>query len=98
MNNLIDLFIILIFIILGIQILRRKWLFLIAGFNMLTSKEKSKINISILSKIIGTFCLIVATLQIISLYKSEYNHLTTSLIFLSLIITIILSNTLVKKT
>lgn len=97
MANLINLLVILMFIILGVQFLRQKWLFLIAGFNMLNDKEKAQVNIPVLSKIVGIFCLSVACLNMISLYSPKYNHATTSLIFLLLIILIILSNTIAKK-
>ena len=97
MNHLIEILIIILFSILGIQLLRSKWLFLIAGFNMLSTKEKEQINTSILSKIVGTFSLFVALLQLISLYQPNYNQITTALIFLSLIVTIILSHILAKK-
>lgn len=64
---------------------------------MSSSEEKSKINIPIMSKIVGSFALLVAFLQFVDLFLPKDNLITTSLIFLSLIITIILINTIAKK-
>lgn len=97
MNHIINYSVILISLVLGIQFFRGKWLFLIAGFNMSSSEEKAKINIPIMSKIIGSFSLTVGLLEFIDFFLPEDNIVTTSLIFLSLIITVILVNVFAKK-
>ncbi|MGY3705013.1 hypothetical protein BW731_02215 [Vagococcus martis] len=97
MDSIVNIFVILIFLTIGIQIFRGKWLFLIAGFNMSSTKEKSKVNIPIMSKIIGSFCLTIAALELVGFIFPDINTIITSIIFISLILTIIFTNVLAKK-
>lgn len=62
MDNVINYVIIIFSFILGIQILRQKWLFLIAGFNLSSTQDKKSMNVPVMSKIIGVFCLCVGFL------------------------------------
>lgn len=97
MGNIVNIFVILIFLTIGIQIFRGKWLFLIAGFNTSSAKEKSKINVPVMSKIMGSFCLTIAVLELVGFIFPDINTIITSLIFISLILTIVLTNVLAKK-
>ena len=96
MTNIIHYAIIFIFLVLGIQIFRGRWLFLIAGFNMKSPEEKAKINQARMSKIVGLCALSIACLEFVDLFLPKENTITTSLIFLSLIITILLVNTITR--
>ena len=97
MTNIVNIFVILIFLTIGIQIFRGKWLFLIAGFNTSSAKEKSKVNVPVMSKIMGSFCLTIAVLELVGFIFPDINTIITSLIFISLILAIVLINVLAKK-
>ncbi|EAF1635243.1 DUF3784 domain-containing protein [Listeria monocytogenes] len=53
---------ILIFIVCGIQLLRRKWLTLIASYNTASRKEREKINAKSLGRFVGSVLIICSFL------------------------------------
>lgn len=59
---MIDLLMILIFIVCGIQLWQGKWLWLIAGYNTANKQEKAKINGRALGKAIGGLLIFSAVL------------------------------------
>lgn len=97
MNNIINYSIIIISFILGIQFIRQKWLFLIAGFNLSSSEDKKEMNIPVMSKIVGIFCFSVGTLLILDQFLLSNSIIVPGLIILLLIIMILLMNTIAKK-
>jgi hypothetical protein len=53
---------ILILVVCGIQLLRGKWLMIIAGYNTATKEEREKINGKALGKFLGSVLIINAIL------------------------------------
>lgn len=77
---------IIIFTICGIQLLRGKWLMLIAGYNTAPKKERDKMNGAALGKLMGNILLICAFLMLtLALFP------TRTIIYFTLIAVIILS-------
>lgn len=77
---------IIIFTICGIQLLRGKWLMLIAGYNTAPKKERDKVNGAALGKLVGSLLLVCASFMIIlALFP------TPKIIYLVLIAIIILT-------
>lgn len=54
--------IILICLIIGLQLLRGKWLMLISGYNTLTPAERSRYDGRALGRIVGIYIIIIALL------------------------------------
>ncbi|MCB5955988.1 DUF3784 domain-containing protein [Enterococcus sp. CWB-B31] len=50
----------LIFIVIGMQLIRGKWLMLIAGYNTMSSEKRKRINGQALGKALGIFLLYFA--------------------------------------
>jgi vacuolar-type H+-ATPase subunit I/STV1 len=61
-----------LFILLGILFLFGKGTFLIAGYNMLTKKEKERINTKVLTKFMGFFMFAVALIAGLSVLDELY--------------------------
>lgn len=77
---------IIIFTICGIQLLRGKWLMLIAGYNTAPKRERDKMNGAALGKLVGSLLLICSIFMLIlALFP------TPTIIYLFLIAILILS-------
>lgn len=89
---MIDILISVMFFLLSIQFFRKKWFFLIAGYNLLSDQEKKKFDKNKLGPVLGTFCFLIGTLNLINLfYKNETHTITVAIIFI-VIITVIITN------
>lgn len=91
-NNLAILIIFILLLIIGVQFLRGKWLFLIAGYNILTSEEKNKINGKFIGKIIGGLIIVSAFLVATTAIYPKFSLISLGLEIISIIITIIYTN------
>lgn len=97
MDNFVNIVIILFALISSLQFFRQKWLFLIAGYNTMSQKEKEQYNISMLTKIMGSECLFIALMLLVDMFLPKSSMLTTVLILISVVITVVLGNTIAKK-
>ncbi|MBV7392239.1 DUF3784 domain-containing protein [Enterococcus alishanensis] len=69
MSNFVNPFMGLLSLILnisGIQLIRGKWLFLIAGYNTMTENEKKHYNGDTLGKLVGSYLLVVSLVCLFS--------------------------------
>lgn len=97
MEKFINIIIILFALVSSIQFFRKKWLFLIAGFNTMSQQEKEQYNISILTKIMGSEFLFIALMLSVDMFLLKTSMLTTVLILISVVIAVVLANTIAKK-
>lgn len=81
----------LLIMVMGIQLIRGKWLFLIAGYNTMTKEEKKRYNGTYLGKLVGSYLIFVSLVCL--LHKILPANLLITLLILSSIIVVILGNT-----
>ncbi|KAF1299625.1 hypothetical protein BAU15_03005 [Enterococcus sp. JM4C] len=62
-----------ILILMGVQLLRGKWLMLMAGYNTMTKEERAKVNGKNLGKLIGSLLLWVALMLILRVSIVPYD-------------------------
>ena len=91
-------FMIALFIILGIMLSLGRWSFLIAGFNTMTEDEKKKYDVISLCKFMGKFMFIIAfciTLFVLSdiLMMKVLFNIGLALSIISIIFVVIYANT-----
>ncbi|MBX8938811.1 DUF3784 domain-containing protein [Enterococcus gilvus] len=84
-------FLSLLIMVMGIQLIRGKWLFLIAGYNTMTKEEKKRYNGPYLGKLVGSYLIFVSLVCL--LHKILPVNLLITLLILSSIIVVILGNT-----
>lgn len=80
-------------LVIGIQLIRGKWLMLIAGYNTMVKEERKKVNGPNLGKLIGSYLIFLDFLLIflsIGLFSPSF---FVSLIILSSILIVIIGNT-----
>lgn len=62
------------FVFLGLGVQKKRWYFLISGYNMMSEEEKSQVDIENLAKAIGWMCYILAVLFIGMGLLIEFEH------------------------
>ncbi|MGX7013931.1 DUF3784 domain-containing protein [Vagococcus silagei] len=70
---------------------------MIAGYNTMSQKEKEQYSISRLTKIMRSECLFIALMLSVDIFLPKSSMLTTMLILISVVITVVLGNTIAKK-
>ena len=95
--SLIDsLFIIVVvpaILVVGIQLIRGKWLMLMAGYNTMGKEERKKVNGPNLGKLVGSYLIFLDFLLILLSIEVVSVGFFVSLIILSSILVVIIGNT-----
>lgn len=95
---MIDILLAVIFFIVGVQFFRKKWLFLIAGFNTLSKSKKESYNVNLLTKIMGIFCLIMVIIYLLDyMFPQKSSILTISILTLIVTLAFLVNSPLLKK-
>ncbi|WP_321384138.1 DUF3784 domain-containing protein [uncultured Enterococcus sp.] len=68
--------------VFGIQLIRGKWLMLIAGYNTMGAEKRKAVNGKALGKAVGLFLLYTSVLCILPIWFPVVNHLFGGLILL----------------
>lgn len=78
--------------IFGIQLLRGKWLMLIAGYNTMSEEKRQKVNGKALGKALGVFLLYVSVLCVLPIWFSVIADFFGVLILLPTAVLLIYTN------
>ncbi|MBO0454469.1 MULTISPECIES: DUF3784 domain-containing protein [Enterococcus] len=81
----------LLLLISGLQLIRGKWLFLIAGYNTMTKEEKKQYDGHQLGKLVGSFLVYLSLVCLVSNLLSA--KLLIAMIILPTIPVVVIANT-----
>ncbi|GCF92848.1 hypothetical protein NRIC_07390 [Enterococcus florum] len=95
--NLIDYFLLfsmmIALLIAGIQLLRGKWLMLIAGYNTMTKEERQKVNGRNAGKLVGNYLIFLSLIILLSMTDFVSSRVLLTSILMATFLVLLLTNT-----
>ncbi|MBP1045864.1 DUF3784 domain-containing protein [Enterococcus sp. BWM-S5] len=91
-DSVLQLGIALMSLVFGVQLLRGKWLMLIAGYNTMSEEKRQRVNGKALGKALGVFLLYVAVLCVLPVWFSVINDFFGWLIILPTLFLLVYTN------